>query len=176
MIQRYSGTSLLAVSDFRLTIFSVLGWLLGNLPLWLLFKGQGSKVRISPDIGHQSVAYTFSYAVLPSIVNAVLITSAFSAANTFIFSASRILYGLAVQNKAPKIFTTCTSNGLPWIAVIAAVCIISVVVLFDWSFWIVALFVFGVHECGCVISNSFQVWITFPTEVLWLTVGVQLVC
>jgi len=49
-----------------------------------------------------------------------LITSTFSAANTFIFSASRILYGLAVQNKAPKIFTTCTESGLPWIAVIVS--------------------------------------------------------
>ena len=66
------------------------------------------------------------HSVLPSIVNAILITSAFSAANTFIFSASRILYGLAVQKKAPRIFTTCTKDGLPWIAVIASVCITSV--------------------------------------------------
>ncbi|KAF8452647.1 general amino acid permease [Boletus edulis BED1] len=56
----------------------------------------------------------------PSIVNAVLLTSAFSAANTFIFSASRVLYGLAVQNQAPRVFTTCTQGGLPWVAVIAS--------------------------------------------------------
>ncbi|KAF9224940.1 hypothetical protein BS17DRAFT_779328 [Gyrodon lividus] len=54
--------------------------------------------------------------VLPSIINAVLITSSFSAANTFLFTSSRILYGLAVQNQAPEIFTTCTKGGLPWIA------------------------------------------------------------
>jgi amino acid transporter len=58
--------------------------------------------------------------VLPSIINAVLITSAFSAANTYIFTSSRVLYGLAVQNQAPKIFTTCTKDGMPWVAVIVA--------------------------------------------------------
>ncbi|KAI9567716.1 general amino acid permease [Boletus coccyginus] len=58
--------------------------------------------------------------VLPSIINAVLITSAFSSANTFIFSSSRILFGLAVQGKAPKIFATCTESGLPWVAAIAS--------------------------------------------------------
>ncbi|KAG9308293.1 general amino acid permease [Chiua virens] len=58
--------------------------------------------------------------VLPSVVNAILITVVLSAANTFIFSSSRILYGIAVQNKAPKVFATCTTNGLPWVAVIVA--------------------------------------------------------
>ncbi|KAH7912835.1 amino acid permease/ SLC12A domain-containing protein, partial [Hygrophoropsis aurantiaca] len=58
--------------------------------------------------------------VLPSVINAVLLTSAFSAANTFIFASSRILYGLAVQNQAPKFFTTCTNSGVPWIAVITS--------------------------------------------------------
>lgn len=61
----------------------------------------------------------------PFIVNVVLITAAFSAVNTIVFSASRILYGLVVQSKAPKIFTTCTQGSLPWVAVIAAVCTIS---------------------------------------------------
>ncbi|KAH7928822.1 general amino acid permease [Leucogyrophana mollusca] len=58
--------------------------------------------------------------VLPSIINAVLLTSAFSAANTFIFASSRILYGLAVQNQAPQFFTTCTKSGTPWISVITS--------------------------------------------------------
>ena len=109
--------------------------------------------------GHQPLlAYNcLFHAVLPSIVNAVLITSAFSAANTYIFSASRILFGLAVQNKAPKIFTTCTGDGVPWVAILAAVCIISVRLLIHWSFRIVALFIFGVHERGCIVSNSLQV-------------------
>lgn len=58
--------------------------------------------------------------VLPSIINAIIISSAFSSANTLLFASSRILYGLAVQNQAPRIFTTCTKSGLPWVAIFVA--------------------------------------------------------
>ncbi|KAI6141929.1 general amino acid permease [Pisolithus tinctorius] len=58
--------------------------------------------------------------VLPSIINAIIISSAYSSANTCLFTASRILYGLGVQNQAPKVFTTCTKGGIPWVAVIVA--------------------------------------------------------
>ncbi|KAI5984926.1 general amino acid permease [Pisolithus marmoratus] len=58
--------------------------------------------------------------VLPSIINAIIISSAYSTANTCVFTASRILYGLAVQKQAPKIFATCTKGGVPWVAVIIA--------------------------------------------------------
>lgn len=58
--------------------------------------------------------------VLPSIINAIIISSAYSSANTCVFTASRILYGLAVQKQGPKIFTTCTKSGLPWVAVVVA--------------------------------------------------------
>ncbi|KAI6143741.1 general amino acid permease [Pisolithus tinctorius] len=51
--------------------------------------------------------------VLPSIINAIIISSAYSSANTCLFTASRILY-------APKVFTTCTKGGIPWVAVIVA--------------------------------------------------------
>ncbi|KAJ8587576.1 general amino acid permease 1 [Rhizopogon salebrosus TDB-379] len=55
--------------------------------------------------------------VLPSIINAGVMTSAFSAANSFLFCSSRILYGLSLRGQAPKIFATCTSKGLPIVAV-----------------------------------------------------------
>ncbi|KAG1795908.1 general APC amino acid permease [Suillus variegatus] len=55
--------------------------------------------------------------VLPSIINAGVMTSAFSAANSFLFCSSRILYGLALRGQAPKIFARCTDSGLPFIAV-----------------------------------------------------------
>lgn len=55
--------------------------------------------------------------VLPSIINAGVMTSAFSAANSFLFCSSRILYGLALRGQAPKIFARCTNSGLPLIAV-----------------------------------------------------------
>ncbi len=58
--------------------------------------------------------------VLPHIINAAVFTSAFSAGNSFLFSASRVLYGLALRGQAPKIFAYCTKGGLPIAAVLTA--------------------------------------------------------
>lgn len=51
--------------------------------------------------------------VLPHIVNAVILSSAFSAGNSYTFCSSRVLYGLAVRGFIPKVFTTCTKTGVP---------------------------------------------------------------
>ena len=55
--------------------------------------------------------------VLPHIINACIFTSAFSAGNSFLFSSSRVLYGLALRGQAPKICAYCTKSGLPIVAV-----------------------------------------------------------
>ncbi|KAJ5757899.1 uncharacterized protein N7511_006593 [Penicillium nucicola] len=51
--------------------------------------------------------------VLPDIVNAVVLTASFSAGNSYMYCASRSLYGLALEGKAPKFLTRCTSRGVP---------------------------------------------------------------
>jgi yeast amino acid transporter len=51
--------------------------------------------------------------VLPSIVNALLLTSIFSAGNTYTYAATRALHGLSVQGRAPAIFQKCTKRGIP---------------------------------------------------------------
>lgn len=58
--------------------------------------------------------------VLPSIVNAGILTSAWSAGNAYLYMSSRALYSLAVAGNAPQIFTRCNKAGLPIYAVIAA--------------------------------------------------------
>ncbi|KAH9916129.1 amino acid permease [Amylocystis lapponica] len=55
--------------------------------------------------------------VLPSIINAVLVTSAWSAGNSDIYCSSRALF----NGNAPKIFTKLTRHGLPWVAVLPSV-------------------------------------------------------
>jgi len=55
---------------------------------------------------------------LPSVVNAAIFTSAFSAGNSFLFCSSRILYGLALRGQAPRFLTHCTKKGLPIYAVL----------------------------------------------------------
>ena len=58
--------------------------------------------------------------VLPHIINAAVFTSAFSAGNSFLFCASRVLYGLAVRGQAPRVFAYCTKGGLPIVAVLTS--------------------------------------------------------
>jgi amino acid transporter len=60
--------------------------------------------------------------VLPSIVNAGILTSAWSAGNSYLYMSSRSLYSLAIAGNAPKIFARCNSYGLPIYAVPAASC------------------------------------------------------
>lgn len=62
--------------------------------------------------------------ILPHIVNAMVLSSALSAGNSYVYCASRSLFGLALEGKAPKIFTKCTRNGVP-IYCVAAVLLIS---------------------------------------------------
>lgn len=61
--------------------------------------------------------------VLPDIVNAMVLTAAFSAGNSYVYCASRSLYGLALEGKAPKLFTRCNSKGVPLYAVLAVLVI-----------------------------------------------------
>lgn len=55
--------------------------------------------------------------VLPSIINAVVCTSAFSCGSSCIFLASRTLYGLAEEKQAPSILLRTNRFGTPYVAV-----------------------------------------------------------
>ncbi|TFK44523.1 amino acid permease [Crucibulum laeve] len=54
---------------------------------------------------------------LPSIINAVILTSAFSSGNSCTFLASRTLHGLALDGNAPKIFLRLNRFRIPYVAV-----------------------------------------------------------
>ncbi|KAL2813927.1 amino acid permease/ SLC12A domain-containing protein [Aspergillus cavernicola] len=56
--------------------------------------------------------------VLPSIVNAALITCIFSAGNAYTFNASRSLHALALDGQAPKFLRRLNKKGVPYMAVI----------------------------------------------------------
>jgi yeast amino acid transporter len=52
--------------------------------------------------------------VLPDIVNALLVTSIFSAGNGYTYCATRTLYGLSLEGRAPGVLKKCTPNGVPF--------------------------------------------------------------
>ncbi|KAF8997849.1 amino acid permease [Cyathus striatus] len=55
---------------------------------------------------------------LPSIINACLLSSAWSAASSDLYISSRGLYALAIAGNAPKIFSRTSKKGLPYVSVI----------------------------------------------------------
>lgn len=54
-----------------------------------------------------------------SFINAVIMTSVLSAANHALFAGTRLLYTLAVERHAPRLFGALNRNQIPWIAVLA---------------------------------------------------------
>ncbi|KAK1979368.1 amino acid permease [Colletotrichum cereale] len=56
--------------------------------------------------------------VLPHIVNALIMTSVFSAGNGLLFSATRVLHGMSLTGYAPTIFSWCTKGGVPLYALL----------------------------------------------------------
>ncbi|EGO01249.1 hypothetical protein SERLA73DRAFT_72203 [Serpula lacrymans var. lacrymans S7.3] len=113
------------VGAMRTVIFRILFFFIGSVLVvgMLVPSNDPSLFTRSGTAGQSPFVLAFTRAgvkVLPSIINAVLVTSSFSAANTVIFAGSRILYGLALQKQAPQFLARCTSSGVPFVAVIVA--------------------------------------------------------
>ncbi|KAH8110671.1 amino acid permease [Phellopilus nigrolimitatus] len=54
---------------------------------------------------------------LPSVINAAILTSAWSASSSDLYSSSRALYSLSMAGNAPKYFSYVTKGGLPIVAI-----------------------------------------------------------
>ncbi|MCJ1308155.1 hypothetical protein MMC25_001807 [Agyrium rufum] len=115
----------------RLMAFFVLGSLaVGiNVPfndpeLKLAFSSNAPGAAASPYVVAMN---RLKIQVLPDIVNAMVLTAAFSAGNSYVYCASRSLFGLALEGKAPKVLTRCTRNGVPiyCVAVVLAISLLS---------------------------------------------------
>ncbi|KAI0176116.1 amino acid permease/ SLC12A domain-containing protein [Hypoxylon sp. FL1284] len=102
---------------------------------------------------------------LDSLINAVVITSAWSSGNSVLYMSSRSLYSLAVAGNAPQIFARCNKHGVPVYAVIAS-SLLSLLaylnvdtvsgIVFNWfvSFINTAAFISWV--CCCLIYFRFR--------------------
>ncbi|KAK3318946.1 proline-specific permease [Apodospora peruviana] len=81
--------------------------------------GSGDTVAQSPFVIAASAA---GIPMIASVVNAVVITSAWSAANQSLLAGTRVLYGLALKGQAPEIFLRTTSWGTPYMCVLLFAC------------------------------------------------------
>lgn len=57
---------------------------------------------------------------LPSIVNACILISAWSAGNSYCWVGSRIILAMTTDRQLPQFFARTTSKGVPWVAVLVS--------------------------------------------------------
>ncbi|KAJ5890898.1 uncharacterized protein N7473_007126 [Penicillium subrubescens] len=64
---------------------------------------------------------------LPHLVNALIMTSIFSAGNGLLFAATRTLHGMSIEGHAPRFLSQCTKAGVPiWaLAVSLSFCLLA---------------------------------------------------
>ena len=112
---------------YRLTTFFVLGSLCVGIlvpyndpELTAAFRDGKPGAAASPYVVSMN---RLNIPVLPHIVNAGVLASAFSAGNSYVYCASRSLYGLALEGKAPRFLTKTTRNGVPLYSVIVVLLI-----------------------------------------------------
>lgn len=101
---------------FYLAAVIIVGMLISSADERL--SGDGSTVAQSPFV---IAAGDAGIIAIPSIVNAVCLTSAWSASNQSMLTGTRALYGLAIKGHAPKIFLRTTRWGVPYMCVLLQV-------------------------------------------------------
>lgn len=105
---------------YFLSIF-VIGALVYYKDPSLLRAATQSDITVSP---FTLVFERAGLAAAASVMNAVILTSVISSANSWLYAASRMLFGMAKEGHAPKIFAkTNTSNDVPIYAILATVAI-----------------------------------------------------
>lgn len=89
-------------------------YVLGSLAIGVLLPYNEERL-LSDDPGAAAspwviAVYRASVPVLPSIINAVILTSATSSANAFLYTGSRYLYALAQNGQAPRFLLKCSKR------------------------------------------------------------------
>lgn len=102
---------------YRLTTFFVLGSLCIGI---IVPYNDPDLVRAISDARPGAGASPYTIAmnrlgvqILPHIINAFILSAVYSAGNSFVYCASRTLFGLALEGKMPRFLTYCTARGVP---------------------------------------------------------------
>ncbi|KAJ5671901.1 hypothetical protein N7507_001028 [Penicillium longicatenatum] len=96
---------------------------------------------------------------LNHVINAAILISAWSSGNSWVYAGSRTLYSLACEGQAPKIFTRCSKNGVPYAAV-----------LVTWSIGLLAFL--NLSSSGSDVFYWFTNITTVGGFLSWILVGV----
>ncbi|KAL3427118.1 amino acid permease [Phlyctema vagabunda] len=104
----------------------VLFYVLGSLAIGVLVSSKDEHLLSAQATGAPGAARSpwvigitnAGIPVLPSIINAVILTSASSSANAFLYTGSRYLFALAQNRQAPRFLLKCNQAGVPIYCVI----------------------------------------------------------
>ncbi|PHH86428.1 hypothetical protein CDD83_10261 [Cordyceps sp. RAO-2017] len=101
---------------WRIVLFYILSVLLIGLNVPYTYPNLNSKsTRTSPF----TIVFQMTGArAAGSVINAVIMTSVLSAGNHALFAGARLLYTLASEGHAPRVFGRLNKNQVPWVAVL----------------------------------------------------------
>ncbi|KAG9633643.1 amino acid permease, partial [Aureobasidium melanogenum] len=119
---------------FRSFVWRLLGFFVGSalcMGIVIPYNDPTLLAILGGDIGGSGTGAASPYVIamqrlkisgLPSLVNALIMTSILSAGNGLLYSAARTLHGMALEGHAPKIFARCTKKGVPLWALCFSLC------------------------------------------------------
>lgn len=149
---------------YRLAVFFVGGALSVSIliayndPRYLELTSDSSNAASSPYV---VAMQNMGIRGLPSVINAIILTSAFSAGNSYTYCSSRSLYALAKKGFVPKVFTYCTKKGVPLWCVLVS-CLFSLLSLMQLNKSSKKVLDFMVSLCtGLQILNYFLMGVTY---------------
>ncbi|KAI1424759.1 amino acid permease/ SLC12A domain-containing protein [Xylaria sp. FL1777] len=106
----------------RVFIRIVIFYVLAIVIVGLLVASNDDRLNDSSNTAAQSpfviAASAAGIPAIPSVVNAIVITSAWSSSNQSLLAGTRVLYGLALKKQAPAVFLRTTSWGVPYVCVL----------------------------------------------------------
>ncbi|KAF4637758.1 hypothetical protein G7Y89_g332 [Cudoniella acicularis] len=103
-------------------------YVLGSLAIGVLVSSEDPSLLSKTGVGAAKSPWVIGIQnagipILPSIINAVILTSASSSANAFLYTGSRYLFALAQNKQAPRFLLRCSKAGVPYwcVAITAAI-------------------------------------------------------
>ncbi|ORX33309.1 amino acid permease/ SLC12A domain-containing protein [Kockovaella imperatae] len=143
----------------RVFVRVMLFYVLGVLIVGMIVPSNDPRLENESGTAAQSpfviVASAAGIKAIPSIVNAVVITSAWSSSNQALLAGTRVLYGLAIKRQAPKILLRTNRWGSPYVCV----CVFAVFMLLAFlslSNGALTVFYWFVDLVGCGILISWS--------------------
>lgn len=103
---------------FYIFAIAVIGFLVPFTDPNLLNASDTGDITIAPFTLIFAKSGLIGQAVIASVMNAVILTAVLSAGNSGLYASTRMLYALAENGQAPKVFVKLNDRGVPMLALV----------------------------------------------------------